>query len=74
MTVDNCILYLWPHFLSADCRKSRSSLFSMYHDFSVEPGTGPVLLGEVSQCNDDNTDNRFIPHSFAAGYSLHSSR
>ena len=23
------------------------------------PGTGPVLLGEVSQVNDDNTDNRF---------------
>ena len=31
----------------------------MYHDFEVEPGTGAVLLGEVSQCNDDNTDNRF---------------
>ena len=24
-------------------------------------GTGAVLLGEVSQCNDDNTDNRFNP-------------
>ena len=33
----------------------------MYHDFSVEEGTGNVLLGEVSQCNDDNTDNRFNP-------------
>ena len=33
----------------------------LYHDFSVEEGTGPVLLGEVSQCNDDNTDNRFEP-------------
>ena len=33
----------------------------LYHDFVVEPGTGPVLLGEVSQCNDDNTDNRFNP-------------
>ena len=33
----------------------------MYHDFAVEPGTGPVLLGEVSQCNDDNSDNRFEP-------------
>ena len=33
----------------------------MYHDFEVEAGTGPVLLGEVSQCNDDNTDNRFNP-------------
>ena len=31
----------------------------LYHDFEVESGTGPVLLGEVSQCNDDNTDNRF---------------
>ena len=31
----------------------------MYHDFEVEKGTGAVLLGEVSQCNDDNTDNRF---------------
>lgn len=33
----------------------------LYHDFSVEEGTGPVLLGEVSQCNDDNNDNRFNP-------------
>ena len=32
----------------------------MYHDFEVEPGTGPVLIGEVSQCNDDNIDNRLI--------------
>jgi D-lyxose ketol-isomerase len=32
----------------------------MYHDFSVEKGAGPVLLGEVSECNDDNTDNRFL--------------
>ena len=31
----------------------------LYHDFEVEEGGGPVLLGEVSQCNDDNTDNRF---------------
>ena len=33
----------------------------LYHDFEVEPGTGPVLLGEVSQCNDDKNDNRFLP-------------
>ena len=33
----------------------------LYHDFSVEPGSGPVLLGEVSQCNDDKNDNRFNP-------------
>ena len=33
----------------------------LYHDFTVETGTGAVLLGEVSRCNDDNTDNRFHP-------------
>jgi len=33
----------------------------LYHDFSAEEGTGPVLLGEISQCNDDNTNNRFNP-------------
>ncbi len=33
----------------------------LYHDFEVEKGTGPVLLGEVSQCNDDANDNRFNP-------------
>lgn len=33
----------------------------LYHDFTVEPGTGAVLLGEVSQCNDDEHDNRFLP-------------
>lgn len=35
---------LWPH---------------QYHDFDVVPGTGDVLIGEVSMCNDDNTDNCF---------------
>lgn len=30
-----------------------------YHAFWAEEGGGPVLIGEVSQCNDDNTDNRF---------------
>ena len=33
----------------------------LYHDFTVEAGSGPVLLGEVSQCNDDEHDNRFQP-------------
>ena len=33
----------------------------LYHDFEVEKGTGAVLLGEVSEVNDDNTDNRFNP-------------
>ena len=32
----------------------------LYHDFNVEPGSGAVLLGEVSQCNDDEHDNRFL--------------
>jgi len=31
-----------------------------YHEFVVQPGTGSVLIGEVSMCNDDNTDNRFL--------------
>lgn len=35
---------IWPH---------------QYHDFDVIQGTGDVLIGEVSMCNDDNTDNRF---------------
>lgn len=32
----------------------------LYHDFEVVPGTGAVLLGEVSMCNDDKRDNRFL--------------
>lgn len=35
---------LWPH---------------QYHNFKVVKGTGNVLIGEVSMCNDDTTDNRF---------------
>ncbi len=31
-----------------------------YHEFTVQPGTGKTLIGEVSMCNDDNTDNRFL--------------
>ena len=31
----------------------------LYHDFHVEEGTGDVLLGEVSMCNDDENDKRF---------------
>ena len=33
----------------------------LYHDFEGEKGTGDVLIGEVSQCNDDSSDNRFNP-------------
>jgi ABC-type sugar transport system, auxiliary component len=32
----------------------------MYHRFYGEPGKGIVMVGEVSQVNDDNTDNRFF--------------
>ena len=32
----------------------------MYHAFWAKEGSGAVLIGEVSQCNDDNTDNRFL--------------
>ena len=28
--------------------------------FWAKEGSGAVLIGEVSQCNDDNTDNRFL--------------
>lgn len=38
VTIDDCILYLWPHFLSMDCRKSRSNLFSIRNCFSSVSG------------------------------------
>lgn len=31
----------------------------VYHEFWAERGSGPVLIGEVSQVNDDQSDNRF---------------
>lgn len=31
----------------------------LYHRFYGEEGCGTVMVGEVSQCNDDCTDNRF---------------
>ena len=30
-----------------------------YHEFTIQEGSGTTLVGEVSMCNDDNTDNRF---------------
>ena len=32
----------------------------LYHDFQRGKRTGAVLLGEVSMCNDDKSDNRFF--------------
>lgn len=31
----------------------------IYHSFWAKDGTGKCMVGEVSQCNDDNADNRF---------------
>ena len=31
-----------------------------YHEFTIPKSGGSVLIGEVSMCNDDNTDNRFL--------------
>jgi D-lyxose ketol-isomerase len=31
----------------------------MYHAFWAKKDMGAVLIGEISKCNDDNTDNRF---------------
>ena len=42
-----------------NARRSITVTRGLYHDFSVEEGKGSVLLGEVSMCNDDNTDNYF---------------
>lgn len=36
----------------------------LYHDFQIEPGTGAVLICEVSAVNDDDTDNRY-EHRYA---------
>ena len=40
--------------------QSATLTHGMYHAFWAKEGTGRVLIGEVSQCNDDNTDNRFL--------------
>lgn len=32
----------------------------MYHEFWAEDGDTPLIAGEVSKVNDDNTDNRFL--------------
>jgi D-lyxose ketol-isomerase len=31
-----------------------------YHEFIIPEDSSSVLIGEVSMCNDDNTDNRFL--------------
>ena len=41
---------------------------AMYHAFWAKEGAGSVLIGEVSQVNDDHSDNRFFEpmHRFPA--------
>ena len=53
--------HLLPAQQKSRCRRQLHIPQFLYHDFEVEPGTGTVLLGEVSQCNDDANDNRFNP-------------
>lgn len=51
---------LLPFFITAIITFIRGcSQSGLYHDFNVEAGTDAMLIGEVSQCNDDNADNRF---------------
>ncbi|NLC18746.1 MAG: D-lyxose/D-mannose family sugar isomerase [Clostridiales bacterium] len=39
--------------------ESITLMTGQYHSFWGEPGFGTVLVGEVSECNDDFADNRF---------------
>ncbi len=39
---------------------SMTNTKKLYHAFWGEAGHGTVLVGEVSQCNDDSADNRFF--------------
>lgn len=40
--------------------ESITMLQRQYHSFWGEPGSGKVLVGEVSMANDDDADNRFL--------------
>jgi D-lyxose ketol-isomerase len=40
--------------------ESISLVNGLYHTFWGEPGTGTILVGEVSKVNDDRVDNRFL--------------
>jgi D-lyxose ketol-isomerase len=33
---------------------------AVFHEMTVEDGLTQILVGEVSKCNDDNTDNYFL--------------
>lgn len=53
-----------------ELKKGQSVTYTqrLYHEFWGKPGYGPVLVGEVSMCNDDETDNHFlnVPGRFPA--------
>lgn len=40
--------------------ESVTLLPGIYHSFWAKKGCGKCLIGEVSKCNDDNADNRFL--------------
>lgn len=40
--------------------ESMTTTQGIYHKWDVEPGTGKVLVWEISSTNDDNIDNRFL--------------
>ncbi|HWQ79369.1 MAG TPA: D-lyxose/D-mannose family sugar isomerase [Anaerovoracaceae bacterium] len=40
--------------------ESITLLKTQYHAMAPEKGSGRILVGEVSLCNDDNIDNRFL--------------
>ena len=47
------------HKSTSEARTEHTITPYMYHDFIVPETGGPVLLGEVSMCNDDDNDNFF---------------
>lgn len=60
ITVDGCRMTL-PAGSQVTLKPGQSITLmpGQYHKWQGIPGTGPVMLFEVSACNDDNIDNRF---------------
>ncbi len=60
ITVDGCRMTL-PAGIQITLKPGQSITLmpGQYHKWQGIPGTGPVMLFEVSACNDDNIDNRF---------------
>ena len=70
VSIDYCILYLWPHILSTDCRKSRnnstsilSRLFSYLYSCNVFAGLRPRCFGTVGSLNQLCIAYLLIPYS-----------